>query len=216
MSGTVVVVPTGTANMASVEAAFRRLGTDVSLAETPRDISQADRLVLPGVGAFAAAMGRIDEEGWRQPLVDRIEAGRATLAICLGMQLLCETSEESPGSVGLGVVSETVTRLPSDLTVPQLGWNQIEPDPQCRFLEAGWGYFANSFKLASASNGWTEARTRYGGEFVSAMEQGDVLACQFHPELSGVWGSDLLTRWLDRSEERRGGKECRSRWAPYH
>ena len=196
MSG-VTVVPTGTANMASVAAAFRRLGTDLRSAESANEIRVADHLVVPGVGAFAAALGHIDEHRWRHALVDRIEAGRPTLAICVGMQLLCEKSEESPGFSGLGVVRGTVTRLPQDLTVPQLGWNRVTPDSACRFLEPGWAYFANSYRLGSVSDGWVGARTQYGGSFVSAMERGDVLACQFHPELSGEWGSALLGRWIE-------------------
>ena len=196
MSG-VTVVPTGTANMASVAAAFRRLGTDLRSAESANEIRVADHLVVPGVGAFAAALGHIDEHRWRHALVDRIEAGRPTLAICVGMQLLCEKSEESPGLSGLGVVRGTVTRLPQDLTVPQLGWNRVTPDPACRFLEPGWAYFANSYRLGSVSDGWVGAKTQYGGSFVSAMERGDVLACQFHPELSGEWGSALLGRWIE-------------------
>ena len=196
MSG-VTVVPTGTANMASVAAAFRRLGTDLRSAESANEIRVADHLVVPGVGAFAAALGHIDEHRWRHALVDRIEAGRPTLAICVGMQLLCEKSEESPGLSGLGVVRGTVTRLPQDLTVPQLGWNRVTPDPACRFLEPGWTYFANSYRLGSVPDGWVGAKTQYGGSFVSAMERGDVLACQFHPELSGEWGSALLGRWIE-------------------
>ena len=196
MSG-VTVVPTGTANMASVAAAFRRLGTDLRSAESANEIRVADHLVVPGVGAFATALGHIDEHRWRHALVDRIEAGRPTLAICVGMQLLCEKSEESPGFSGLGVVRGTVTRLPQDLTVPQLGWNRVTPDPACRFLEPGWAYFANSYRLGSVSDGWVGAKTQYGGSFVSAMERGDVLACQFHPELSGEWGSALLGRWIE-------------------
>ncbi|MEE8406771.1 MAG: imidazole glycerol phosphate synthase subunit HisH [Acidimicrobiia bacterium] len=192
----VTVVPTGTANMASVIAAFRRLGADLRPAESANDIQQADQLVVPGVGAFAAAMKHIDEHRWRRSLVDRIQAGRPTLAICVGMQLLCEKSEESPGFSGLGVVRGTVTRLPQDLTVPQLGWNRVTPESAARFLRPGWAYFANSYRLGSASDGWVCAKTEYGGSFVSAMERGDVLACQFHPELSGEWGSDLLARWL--------------------
>jgi imidazole glycerol phosphate synthase glutamine amidotransferase subunit len=201
MSG-VTVVPTGTANIASVAAAFRRLGTDLRPAESANEIRVADRLVLPGVGVFAAAMGHIDEHRWRRALVDRIQAGRPTLAICVGMQLLCEKSEESPGFSGLGVVRGTVTRLPQDLTVPQLGWNRVTPDSGCRFLRPGWAYFANSYRLGSVPGGWVGAKTQYGGGFVSAMERGDVLACQFHPELSGEWGSDLLGRWLDGTRRR--------------
>ncbi len=191
-----VVVPTGTANMASVAAAFHRLGVELSLTRTPGDVRSADQLVLPGVGAFGAAMGRIDERDWRRALVDRIEAGRPTLAICLGMQLLAEKSEESPGVPGLGVVPGSATRFSAEVTAPQLGWNEVVPEPSARFLNPGWAYFANSYRLTAAPDGWTTARTPYGGAFISAMERGDVLACQFHPELSGPWGAQLLGRWL--------------------
>ncbi|MFV9673473.1 MAG: imidazole glycerol phosphate synthase subunit HisH [Acidimicrobiia bacterium] len=202
MSTGVVIVPTGTANTASVNAAFRRLDAEPKPAQSPDEIREADHLVLPGVGTFGAAMERIDEQGLREALVDRIEEGRPTLAICLGMQLLGEKSEESPQVSGLGAIPESVTRLPQDLTVPQLGWNRVAPDSQSRFLEPGWAYFANSYKLSTVPDGWIGARTEYGGEFISAIERGDVLACQFHPELSGAWGSNLLRRWLDGAESR--------------
>lgn len=196
MSTNVAFVPTGTANVASVSAAFRRLGAELRPARSPAEIHSAAQLVLPGVGAFGAAMDRIDGQRWRQALVDRIDEGRPTLAICLGMQLLGEKSDESPGAPGLGVVSGTATRFPEGLAVPQLGWNQVEPDPGARFLTPGWAYFANSYRLAAVPDAWTTATTAYGDSFVSAMERGDVLACQFHPELSGEWGSELLDRWL--------------------
>jgi len=197
MSTDVAIVPTGTANTASVNAAFRRLGANPRPAVTPEDIREASRLVVPGVGTFGAAMERIDQQELRESLVDRLERGRPTLAICLGMQLLAEKSDESPHVPGLGVVPERVTRLPQDLTVPQLGWNRVVPDVASRFLDPGWAYFANSYKLDDVPDGWTGAQTEYGGEFVSAIERGDVLACQFHPELSGTWGADLLRRWFD-------------------
>jgi glutamine amidotransferase len=197
MSTDVVIVPTGTANIASVNAAFRRLGSEPELAASPNDIRDAGYLVLPGVGSFGAAMERIDEQGLREILVDRIEEGRPTLAICLGMQLLGEKSEESPHVSGLSAVPESVTRLPQGFTVPQFGWNRVAPDSGSRFVKSGWAYFANSYKLATVPKGWVGARTEYGGEFVSAIERGDVLASQFHPELSGAWGANLLRRWLD-------------------
>jgi len=197
MNRNLVIVPTGTANTASVNAAFRRLGMKPEFAGCPDEIRDADFVVLPGVGAFGAAIDRIDELGLRYMLVDRIEEGRPTLAICLGMQLLAEKSDESPTTAGLGVIPERVTRLPRDLTVPQLGWNRVAPDPRSRFLAPGWAYFANSYKLASIPDDWIGATTDYGGDFVSSIERGDVIACQFHPELSGPWGADLLDRWLN-------------------
>jgi len=192
-----VVVPTGTANMASVRAAFNRLGTDIIEASQPDDVSRAAGVVLPGVGAFGAAMSQVDALGMREALQNRVGQGSPTLAVCVGMQLLCGASEESPGVDGLGVIGRTVSRFGGEEKVPQLGWNHVEPGPGSRFVEAGWAYFANSYRLDEVPEGWIGAGTDYGGRFVSALERGDVLACQFHPELSGPWGAGLLGRWLE-------------------
>lgn len=196
MSRSVTIVATGTANLASVRTAFMRLGVDSRLAASADDVDRADRVVLPGVGTFGAAMTEIDRQGLRESLRTRIDDGRPTLAICVGMQLLSGASEESPYETGLGVSSETVRRLPDELRVPQLGWNQVEAGDNCRLITDGWAYFANSFSLRSAPPSWSTATTDYGETFVSALEYGDVLACQFHPELSGRWGAALLDRWL--------------------
>ena len=203
MTPEVIVVPTGTANTASVLAALRRLGAEPRLAGPSDDLRRASRLVLPGVGAFAPAMEQIDAHDWRDALVARIDEGRPTLAICLGMQLLCARSEENPETNGLGVIPETVTRFPSEVSVPQLGWNRVEPDQNSRFLRPGWAYFANSYRLASIPSGWSGARTTHGGSFLSAIERDGVLACQFHPELSGSWGAELIGRWLDSTKKAR-------------
>lgn len=202
MTAPVTVIPTGTANIASVMAAFNRLGARPVLATNPEVVEEARRVVLPGVGAFAPAMEQIDQIGMRSVVARRVEEGRPTLAICLGMQLLCSDSDESPGHPGLGVISESITRFGTDLRVPQLGWNQVVPAAGSRFLRHGWAYFANSFKLSQVPDGWQGALTDYGGRFVSALERGDVLACQFHPELSGSWGAGLLDRWLTETGER--------------
>jgi imidazole glycerol phosphate synthase glutamine amidotransferase subunit len=197
VSGTVTLVPTGTANTASVIAGLRRLGVDARFADGPDDIRDAGRVVLPGVGAFGAAMQEIDEQGLREPLTGRIREGRPTLAICLGLQLFAAASEESPGIAGLGVIPATIARLPDDLIVPHLGWNEVAPNGESRFVHPGWAYFANSYRLTAVPDGWAGSWTEYGTGFVSAIERGDVLAAQFHPELSGRWGSQLLGRWLD-------------------
>ncbi len=199
MSTRVVVVPTGSANTASVLAAFWRLGAEPRLAEPSDDLHRVDRVVLPGVGAFGPAIEQVDAHTWRDALVARIHEERPTLAICLGMHLLCANSEENPKANGLGVISATVTRFSGGVSVPQLGWNQVEPDPDCRFLKPGWAYFANSYRLESIPDGWNGARTTHGNSFVSAVERGAVLGCQFHPELSGTWGAALLDRWLDNT-----------------
>jgi len=192
-----VVVPTGTANMASVRAAFKRLGADLTEATESADVSRAAGVVLPGVGAFGAAISQVDILGMRQALRDRVEQGRATLAVCVGMQLLCGASEESPGAAGLGVIDRTVSRFGGEEKVPQLGWNRVAPGPGSRFVEPGWAYFANSYRIDEEPEGWIGSGTNYAGRFVSALERGNVLACQFHPELSGPWGAGLLGRWLE-------------------
>jgi imidazole glycerol phosphate synthase glutamine amidotransferase subunit len=197
----VVVVRTGTANLASVMAGLKRAGASPRIGESRQDVERASRLVLPGVGTLAAAMNKIRENGLVEPLSKRICIGRSTLAVCLCMQMLCETSEESPGLKGLGVVKGHIARYPKGLAVPQLGWNNIEAGPGARLLKQGYAYFANSYCLRQAPDGWTAAMADYGGSFVAGMERGAVLACQFHPELSSSFGLNLIRRWLYMGEE---------------
>ncbi len=198
MTREVAIVRTGSANMASVMAAFARLGWAVREADSPADVANAERLVLPGVGAFGAAMGAINRLGIADVLRARIDAGHPTLCICLGLQVLCESSDESPDVAGLAAIPARVTRfMHPTARVPQLGWNSVAPNQGCRFLRAGDAYYANSYRIASDRlEGWNVATTQYAGTFIAACERGGVLACQFHPELSGGWGADLLSRWL--------------------
>lgn len=197
MNASIAIVPTGTANLASVVAGLTRHGAEPSLARNAGDVQRARRVVLPGVGSFGAAMAELDRMGMRSALAERIRAGRPTLAVCVGMQLLATESEESEGVKGLGLIPDRVRRFSNEVLVPQLGWNQVEAGPGSRFIEDGWAYFANSFRLSDMPAGWSGATTDHGDEFVSALERGDVLACQFHPELSGPWGRRVLGKWLD-------------------
>ncbi len=191
-----VVLGTGVANLASVDAAFRRLGAEPTATRDPEVVRRADQLVLPGVGAFGAAMETLRQAGVVEALAERIEQGRPTLAVCLGLQLLCATSDESPGVEGVGVVDASIRRFPAGLRVPQMGWNAVSPTSGARTLTPGFAYFANSFCLDRVPPGWEGALADHGGPFVAALERGDVLACQFHPELSGAWGQQLMERWL--------------------
>ena len=202
----VLIVPTGTANLASVKAAFHRLGAVVALAERAAEIEAAERVVMPGVGAFGAAIGHIRERGFADALTTRVQAGRPTFAVCVGMQLLFEASEESDAVPGLGLLAGAITRLPETVRTPQLGWNRVEPGPGCRLIEGGHAYFANSYRAtpplggggaAETADGWAVATADHGTPFIAAIERGAVLACQFHPELSGPWGRALIERWLD-------------------
>ncbi len=194
----VLVVRTGTANLASVLAGLRRAGAAPRIVNEAREIECAGGVVLPGVGAFGAAMQTLTASGLAGPLASRIARGRPTLAICLGMQLLARNSDESAGVEGLGVVDEPVRRFTDAVRVPQLGWNRVETASGRGSLEPGFAYFANSYCLRETPRGWTAAFAEYDGRFVAAIERRDVLACQFHPELSGAWGTALLARWLER------------------
>ncbi len=189
------VVVTGTANLASVLAGLRRAGANAQTTTDPDEVASVSHLVLPGVGALGAAMERLREEGLVDALTRRIESGRPTLAVCLGLQILLDGSEESPGVPALGAVPGHATRFTGDIRVPQLGWNEVEPAGG-RLLEPGYAYFAHSYRLETAPEGWHPAWTEHGSRYVSAIEREGVLACQFHPELSGAWGLRLLERWL--------------------
>jgi imidazole glycerol-phosphate synthase subunit HisH len=191
----VTVVVTGVANLASVLAGWRRLGAATHVTEDPDEVRRADRVELPGVGAFGAAMERLRDTGLDRALRERVESGRPTLAICVGLQVLCDASEESPGVEGLGLVPGIVRRFPDRVRVPQFGWNRVAA-PAGGPVADGYAYFANSYRLAEAPAGFAAATSDHGGPFVAALWRGDLLACQFHPELSGAWGLGLLDRWM--------------------
>ncbi len=198
----VVIVPTGVANLASVKMGLGRAGAEPRLAHDAEDVARAPAVVLPGVGAFAAGMHALRRHGYAEALQTRIDAGRPTLAICLGLQLLCEGSEESEADAsdtapgGLGLVPGWTERFPDSVRSPQFGWNHIEADGGCRHLRSGFAYFANSYRLTEPPPGASVAMAENGGAFVAAFERGALLACQFHPELSGAYGLDLLKAWL--------------------
>ena len=194
----VALVPTGTANQASVRVAFRRLGVELQ-PTTPDTLREVPLAVVPGVGAFAAARAALEALGLWAPLGERLAAGRPTLLICLGLQLLADSSQESPGVNGLGAAPGRVERFSSELVVPHMGWNRVQAPAGARYVESGWAYYANSYRLAAPPLGWRAATSDYGAPFVAALEREGVLACQFHPELSGAWGQDLLARWLERA-----------------
>lgn len=195
----VTVVRTSTANLASVLSGFEGLGCRVRTTASPERVARAERLVLPGVGAFAAARRAIASHGLEDALRDRVEAGRPTLGICLGMQLMARGSEEAPGEQGLGVIDGIVEGYDSGdrWRVPQMGWNRVFPAADCAIVPGGYAYFANSYRLAEAPAGWQPVWCEYAGRFVAAVERGAVVGCQFHPELSGAYGRTLLTRWLE-------------------
>jgi len=194
---TVTIVRTGAANLASVAAAVERCtGAPPEITSSVRSILSAERLILPGVGAFGAAMASLTSNQLVEPLRDRLRSQRPTLAICLGLQLLATTSDESPGVRGLGIIDVPVKRFGTTQRVPQMGWNSVTSDPGFEPRINGHVYFANSYRLEECPEGWQAAWSDYGGRFIAAIRRGSVVACQFHPELSGQLGERLLRSWL--------------------
>lgn len=195
----VAVVATGVANLASVLAGLKRAGAEPEVTEDAAVVREAPVAFLPGVGAYGAGMEGLRRTGCDAALVERVRDGRPLMAICLGLQMLAGDSEETPGVAGLGVVDAHVTRYRGDVRIPHFGWNKVVPTPGARLLTPGYAYFANSYKLDAIPAGWEGATSEHGGRFVAAIERGPIVACQFHPELSGDWGQDLLRRWLGAS-----------------
>ena len=191
----VAILNTGVANIASVRAAVERMGAEWTSPTDPDDVRDAEYLIFPGVGAFESGMRWLHEHGLTDALRARFEADRPTMAICLGLQLLFESSEEDPGVDGLGLVPGEVRRFSDDVRVPQFGWNYVEAPSSSRFLTSGHAYFANSYAVQAVPEGWQAAMATHGSPFVAAMERGRWLACQFHPELSGTWGQAIFDRW---------------------
>jgi imidazole glycerol phosphate synthase glutamine amidotransferase subunit len=147
-------------------------------------------------GQLIATHLRLEAQSMRLALQERIAAGLPTLLVCVGFQLLAESSAENPGVRGLGVVPVHVERFPEGVVVPQQGWNEIKAQPKASIVKSGTAYFSNSYCMRAQPLGWAGASTQHGVEFVSALERGAVVALQFHPELSGDYGLDLLKRWM--------------------
>ncbi|MSP82942.1 MAG: imidazole glycerol phosphate synthase subunit HisH [Alphaproteobacteria bacterium] len=192
----VVVIATGVANLASVLAALRRAGADARVSRDAERVHRAERLVLPGVGAFGDAMRSLNDGGLAEALRRRIVLDRPTLAICVGHQVLFELSDESPGVAGVGVIAGRIGRLPGAVRVPQIGWNRVATSGSCRLLRPGFAFFSNSYCATSPPDGCDYATADHGGPFVAGIERGALTGLQCHPELSGAWGHDVLCRWL--------------------
>ncbi len=197
MSLPLVVVRTGTSNAASIFACLRRAGFAPEWATEPKQVQDSAFVMVPGVGTFGDALAGIRSSGMEEVLKERVRNLRPTFFICVGIQLLARSSEESPGVTGLCLLDTDVVRFPSSVLVPQHGWNEVLPcSVGCQVMNSrGAAYFSNSFCIRAPPSGWWYTSTTHGYTFCSAIERGAVCATQFHPELSSGFGHDIIKRW---------------------
>ena len=192
----------GAGNVRSVRNAIKRLGFEVKDVSSPDDIVAADKLVFPGVGNFGNAIHILRQRGYFEPLRRHILANKPFLGICLGLQTLFESSEEAPLVQGLSIIPGRVGRFTeSALAVPQIGWNGVNLRQDSPLFQGYRGekfYFVHSYRAMAdqANQDWVLSTTDYGEEFVSAVQKGNVVACQFHPEKSGGAGLNILNNFL--------------------
>lgn len=199
------VVDYGAGNLGSVMNAFERLRVEARFAKGPEEIDPAsspfDRIVFPGDGHFATAMASLEKSGYAEALKKWIAADKPFLGICIGLQLLFESSEEAPGVKGLGVLPGAVRRFPGR-KVPQIGWNSTVARPSSKLFagipEGSFFYFIHSYYCAPAHDADTAAETEYYLKYCSAAERGNLCATQFHPEKSGAAGLELLKNWAGK------------------
>jgi imidazole glycerol phosphate synthase glutamine amidotransferase subunit len=195
----VTIVDYGAGNVPSVERALQRLGADSERTTSPELISKAEALLLPGVGHYAALVRALDEQNLRAPVIEAIRQGVPFLGICLGLQVLYESSEEASELRGLNLLPGKVCALPATVKLPHMGWNQLAAKRESRLLEGIAGdsyfYFAHSFALLD-SDGSTAATCTHGTDFAAVVEKQNIFAVQFHPEKSGEPGARLLRNFL--------------------
>ena len=194
----VAVLDYGIGNLRSAQKALERVGADARLTADPALAASAAGVVLPGVGAFGRCMAALRHEGLDRVALDAIDAGVPFLAICVGMQLLYERSEESPGVDGLGVLPGTVRQLPDGVKRPQMQWNVVEwvgaPAMASGLERPVWAYFVHSFAPEPGED--VVATCDYGGPVVAAVARRSLWATQFHPEKSGATGLAMLGNFV--------------------
>lgn len=194
----IALVDYGAGNLRSVQNALDALEVESAIASTPEDLSCADAIIFPGVGAAAPAMAALRARGLDRALLDAIDRGTPFLGICLGLQLLFESSAED-GASCLGVFRGTVERLPTKEKLPHIGWNSLEDVRAHPVLDGMQGeamYFVHSYVGVPQDRVLVAAETTHGVPFVSALAAGSTVAVQFHPERSGAAGLRLLENFL--------------------
>lgn len=201
----VAIVDYGMGNLRSVRNALESLGASVTVVSSPRELRTPDRIVLPGVGAFPDAMGNLSRAGWPEALAEHAQAReRPFLGICLGMQLLAARGSEHGSCAGLGWFRGEVRILerPAPFRVPHIGWNEVRAASRSGLLKNlavdASCYFVHSYAFVAEDPSVVTGVTEYGGgDFVSVIERGNIVATQFHPEKSQKHGLGLLARFLE-------------------
>ncbi len=194
----IAIIDYGAGNLKNVAKAFDYLGVENTVTSDASVIQQADKIVLPGVGAFGEGMANLQSRGLDTVLKDAAKKGVPLLGICLGMQMLFEKSEESPGVEGLGILKGTIRRLPKvgDLKIPHMGWNDLECNGKLfEGLDKPFVYFVHSYYLDALDKSVVSARTTYGIKIEVAVESGNVFGLQFHPEKSSESGLKMLSNF---------------------
>lgn len=198
----IAIIDYDAGNIKSVEKALIALGEDAVLTRDRDRILRADGVVLPGVGSFGDAMSKLHDYGMTEVIHQVVEQRIPFLGICLGLQLLFESSEECPGVKGLGVLKGKIVRLPQDkgLKIPHIGWNSLTYPNQGRLFEGvpenSYVYFVHSYYLQAQDPDIVKAVTEYGTQVHASVEMGNVFACQFHPEKSSDVGLKILSNFI--------------------
>ncbi len=198
----VAVIDYDAGNIKSVEKAVIALGVDVRVTRNREEILRADHVILPGVGAFGDAMEKLHRYGLVDVIMETVQTHIPFLGICLGLQLLFESSEESEGVKGLGILPGRIVRLPEEtgLKIPHIGWNSLRYPNKGRLFEGiseeSYVYFVHSYYLKAEEPGIVTATTEYAAHIHASVEKGNVFACQFHPEKSSEVGMRILRNFM--------------------
>lgn len=196
-----IIIDYGVGNFRSVQKAFEKVGANAIISDQIDDINRADALVLPGVGAFGESIDNVRQRGLEAPILAAAQAGKPFFGICVGMQLLFERSNEMGDHQGLGLLPGRVTRFSEDLTVPHMGWNQIETAYNHKLMHninhGDFAYFAHSYNCIPQDPSHILTQTEYGGHFISAVAKDNIFGIQFHPEKSQRVGLQVLQNFAE-------------------
>lgn len=194
----IAIIDYDAGNIKSVEKALKTIGQEVIVTRNAETLLNADKVVLPGVGSFGDAMGKLQDYGLVPVIKKVIEKGTPFLGICLGLQLLFESSEETPGVPGLGILKGKIVKIPEngDLKIPHMGWNSLHFQNDGRLFsnlpEDSYVYFVHSYYLQAEDERIVKATTHYSTCIHASVEKDNVFACQFHPEKSSDVGLTIL------------------------